>query len=118
RQQNVFCWLFSFILSPNFDSLSQGLADALVNDDGATPERRVCRFYAGGLYDGRGGGAAGTDAESFSQPGGGGAAVLGRPVLYRERHRRDPGEPGAGETIRQPGRSPQVDPILLRHGCG
>lgn len=47
-----------------------------------------------------------------------GAAVLGRPVLYRERHRRDPGEPGAGETIRQPGRSPQVDPILLRHGCG
>ena len=76
-------YLFSFILSPNFDSLSQGLAHAVVDDDGATPERRVCRFYAGGLYDGRGGGAAGADAEPVSQPRGGGAAVLGRPVLHR-----------------------------------
>lgn len=43
----------------------------MVDDDGATPERRVCRFYAGGLYDGRGGGAAGADAEPVSQPRGG-----------------------------------------------
>jgi MFS-type transporter involved in bile tolerance (Atg22 family) len=47
----MFLLAFSFILSPNFDSLSQGLAHAVVDDDGATPERRVCRFYAGGLYD-------------------------------------------------------------------
>ncbi len=28
----------------------------MVDDDGAPPEWRICRFYAGGLYDGRGGG--------------------------------------------------------------
>lgn len=39
-------------------------------------------------------------------------------VLYRQRDCRDPGQPRAGEAIGQPGRSPQADPLLLRHGRG
>lgn len=43
---------------------------------------------------------------------------LGGAVLYRERHRRDPGQSGTGKTIGQSGRSSQTDPLLLRHGRG
>ena len=46
--------------------------------------------YAGCFYDGRGGRVAGADVEFVSQPRSGGATVLGGPVLYRKRHRRDP----------------------------
>jgi hypothetical protein len=41
---------------------------AVVDDDGTTAKRRVCRLYAGCFYDGRGGRAAGADAEFVSQP--------------------------------------------------
>ena len=36
-------------------------------------------------------GVAGADVEFVSQPRSGGATILGGPVLYRKRHRRDPG---------------------------
>ena len=54
---------------------------ALVDDDGPPPERRVCRFYAGGLYDGRRGRATGADAEPVPESRGRSTALLGRPVL-------------------------------------
>jgi SET family sugar efflux transporter-like MFS transporter len=50
----MFLLAFSFTIHPISIRFHKDLR-MLVDDDGATPERRVCRFYAGGLYDGRGG---------------------------------------------------------------
>jgi hypothetical protein len=61
RQQKL-CWLFSFT------SRVLRTFHAVVDDDGTTAERRVCRLYAGCFYDGRGGRVAGADVEFVSQP--------------------------------------------------
>jgi hypothetical protein len=65
RQQNVFAGFFRF-----FSRAFKGF-HAVVDDDGTTPERRVCRFYAGRFMMGVAGALAGADAEPVSQPRGG-----------------------------------------------